>query len=276
MNKILKQKVSITSRKRQTTRHAILGIKTEGETQTIYVDTPGIHQKEKKEINRYMNRTASRALSDVDVVVFVVAGTKWTDEDEIVASKLQKRQAPLIVVVNKVDLVEQKPDLLEQLKFLTDKLNPTEIIPISAKNGSGVHIVESTIEKLLPESEFFYPEDQITDRTERFQVAEIIREKLMRMLGDELPYAVSIEIEEFKDKKDIINISAIIWIERNAQKAMVIGEKGAMLKQIGTTARKDIETVLEKKVFLRLWVRVKEGWSDDIRALRSLGYTDFE
>lgn len=274
LNYLLGQKISITSRKPQTTRHQVLGIKTEGERQFIFVDTPGLHKGTEKAINRYMNRAASSAIKDVDVAVFIVDRTAWTDEDDMVLQQLQAARVPVILAVNKVDLLEDKSVLLPHLEMLADKANFEAIIPLSALRNHNVAELEQTLERYLPESEHFFPEDQITDRSQRFLAAEIVREKIMRQLGDELPYAVTVEIEEFAFEEGIIHISALILVERNGQKRIVIGEGGSRLRSIGTEARQDMEQLFDNKVMLRLWVKVRSGWSDDERALRSLGYDD--
>ncbi|MBL4867782.1 MAG: GTPase Era [Pseudomonadales bacterium] len=274
LNHILKQKISITSRKPQTTRHQILGIKTEGSVQTAYVDTPGLHKNAPKAINRYMNRVAHSALQDVDVVIFVVDRIEWTDDDEMVLDKVQNLPCPVMLVVNKVDWIKEKNTLLPHIEFLAKKHSFKEIIPISALEGTNIEKLENLIVEELPQGPHLFPEDQVTDRSERFMVAEMIREKVMRQLGQELPYALTVEIEEFKQTGKVWHINALILVEREGQKRIVIGKNGARLKSIGTEARKDMEVLLDSKVMLRLWAKVKSGWADDDRALRSLGYDD--
>jgi len=274
MNHILKQKLSITSRKPQTTRHNVLGIKTEGDTQAIYVDTPGLHLQHGKAINRYMNKAATTALRDVDVVVFLVDRLAWTDEDDMVVKRLQNLDCPILLAVNKVDQLEDKEVLLPYLSKLSDRIQVDEIIPISALREINVDALEKEVEKRLPKAIHFFPEDQITDRSSRFLAAEIVREKITRQLGDELPYQMTVEIEEFSHRGDIIHIGALILVERDGQKRILIGDKGAKIKQIGQQARIDMESLFDCKVMLKTWVKVKSGWSDDERALRSLGYDD--
>jgi len=276
MNKVLGQKVSITSRRPQTTRHRILGIHTTENAQIIFVDTPGLHKGGKKAINQFMNRQASQSIGDVDAVVFVVEGTRWTDEDDMVAAKLQNLEVPLFVAVNKIDLLESKDRLLPALARIQEKVPAKEVIPLSASKGDNIAAFEKMIEACLPESENFYPEDQITDKTDRFLTAEVIREKLMRTLGQELPYVCTVEIERFKEEQQMLDIAAVIWVERDGQKAIIIGKQGQKLKEIGTAARRELEGMFERKVFLQLWVRVKSGWTNDLRALQSLGYRDNE
>lgn len=274
LNHILGQKISITSRKPQTTRHQVLGIKTEGDQQIIFVDTPGLHRDAAKAINRYMNRAASAAIKDVDLVVFVVDRTAWTDEDAMVLEQIQQAGLPTMLVVNKVDLLADKAELLPHLQSLADKGDFAAILPLSALHQHNVAELEAEIVKLLPESGHFFPEEQITDRSQRFLAAEIVREKIMRQLGDELPYAITVEIEEFSQEGEVLHISAVIFVERKGQKKILIGEKGSRLRSIGSDARRDMEALFDGKVMLRLWVKVKSGWSDDERALRSLGYDD--
>lgn len=274
LNHILGQKLAITSRKPQTTRHNMLGIKTEGATQAIYVDTPGLHKNNEKALNRYMNRSASSALRDVDVVVFVVDRTRWTDEDELVLEKVRTVKCPLIVAVNKADKLTDKAELLPHLQWLAEQLPNAELVPISALHSQNLDTLETLINSRLPENDHFFPEDQITDRSSRFLAAELVREKIMRQLGAEVPYQITVEIEEFKREGRLLHIHALILVEREGQKKIIIGDKGERLKRIGQDARRDMETLFDSKVMLHLWVKVKGGWSDDERALRSLGYLD--
>ena len=275
LNKLLGQKVSITSRKPQTTRHRILGIDTQGAYQTIFVDTPGLHIEEKRAINRLMNRAATSSLGDVEMVVFVVDGTQWTADDDMVLNKLRYMQCPVVLAVNKVDVIKDKEILLPHLQMLAQKGNFAEILPISAEKGTNVEKIRDMAKRLLPEGQHYFPDDYITDRSSRFMASEIIREKLMRFTGEELPYSVTVEIERFKVEDDgLFHINALILVEREGQKKMVIGNKGEKLKVIGTEARLDMERLFGQRVFLELWVKVKSGWADDERALRSLGYGD--
>jgi GTP-binding protein Era len=273
LNHLLGQKLSITSRKPQTTRHRLLGIKTEGNTQIIYVDTPGLHQRQHNAMNRYLNRAATNSMEGVDVIVWLVEALQWTEEDTYVSKTLVQTEVPVILGVNKVDKVSDKTALLPYLQEVATKRDFSEIFPISAHNGQNLVELEAKIISLLPISTPLFPEDQITDRSERFLCAEIVREKLVRRLGAELPYRLTVQIEHFESRKDLTSISAMIWVERQGQKAIVIGKKGLMLKAVGEEARKDIESMLECKVFLQLWVKVKEGWCDNERALRQLGYS---
>lgn len=272
LNHLVGQKISITSRKPQTTRHTILGIKTFDQVQMIFVDTPGIHQGIEKAINRVMNKAATSALDDVDIILFVVEKTQWTAEDQNVLKYLERAQAPVLVLINKTDQLENKQNLIPHLQLLANKLPAAEFIPISALRGHNLDRLQAELIKRLPTSEFIYPEDQVTDRNMRFIAAEIIREKLTRLSGSELPYQTAVEIETFDEQDALVTIEALILVEREGQKRIVIGDKGGKIKNIGTQARLDLEKMLEKKVLLKLWVKVKSGWSDSERALKSLGY----
>ena len=273
LNRLVEQKVSITSRKPQTTRHRIMGIHTEGKYQAVYVDTPGLHSEEKRAINRLMNRAASSSIGDVELIIFVVEGTRWTDDDEMVLTKVMGSGVPVILAINKEDNVKEKEELLPHLQWLATKGDFLDMIPISAKHGKRVEQIKQHVHNTLPACEFYFPEDYVTDRSMRFLAAEVIREKLMRFMGDELPYSVTVEIEQFKWMDNgVWQINGLILVERQTQKRMVIGNKGEKLKVIGREARKDLEEMLDNKVFLELWVKVKSGWADDERALRSLGY----
>ncbi|EMH2394789.1 TPA: GTPase Era [Proteus mirabilis] len=275
LNQLLGQKVSITSRKPQTTRHRIMGIDTDGAYQAIYVDTPGLHIEEKRAINRLMNRAASSSIGDVELVIFVVEGTNWTPDDEMVLNKLKSLRCPVLLAINKVDNVTDKTKLLPHIVFLSQQMDFLDVVPISAEKGMNVDTIAKIVRNCLPEAIHHFPEDYITDRSQRFMASEIIREKLMRFLGEELPYSVTVEIEQFvTNDRGGYDIHGLILVEREGQKKMVIGNKGAKIKKIGTEARMDMEDLFENKVHLELWVKVKAGWADDERALRSLGYVD--
>ena len=276
LNYIVGQKLSITADKPQTTRHQILGVKTTENAQVIYVDTPGIHTGGKKAINRYMNKAATSITKDVDVIIFIVQALKWTGEDQAVLNKLKESKVPLILAVNRIDWVTDKSRLLPYLQEVQAKHDFTEIIPISALKGTHVKELEDMIEGYLPENEPYFPEDQLTDRSVRFLTAEIIREKLFRELGEELPYQTTVDIESFKEEENLVRIHATVLVETKGQKSIVIGKKGERLKSMSTNARHDIEELLGSKVFLRVWVKVRKGWSDDEQALSSLGYTDLD
>lgn len=274
LNHLLGQKLCITSRKPQTTRHTLLGIKTEGTVQMIFVDTPGIHTNQERAINRVMNRSAASVISDVDVVIFVVDRFDWSDADEYVARYLSNSAVPVIVALNKVDMIDDKTELLPHLEFLASKVNASALIPLSALRKTNLNELEEKIKSFIPEQPHIFPQDQITDRSERFLAAEIVREKITRQLGAEVPYQVTVEIERFRVDGKITFIDALILVERDGQKKIIIGAKGERIKKIGEQARADIESLLGCKVMLKTWVKIRSGWSDDERALRSLGYMD--
>ncbi|MBQ4246329.1 MAG: GTPase Era [Succinivibrio sp.] len=275
MNHLIGQKISITSRKPQTTRNRVMGIDTEGEYQAVYVDTPGLHREEKKAINHLMNRAAESALGDVELVLMVIDPNRWTDDDEMAFHRVKQSGAPVVLVINKVDTIADKETLLPLIDRLSKSITFKDIVPVSALRGTNLHILKQLIHDALPEGDHMFPDDSITDRSSRFLAAEIVREKLMRQMGDELPYESTVEIEEFKEEEKLLRISAAILVERDGQKKMVVGAGGSRIKMIGTEARKDMEKLFDNKVFLRLFVKVKAGWSDDARALKSLGYDDF-
>lgn len=273
LNQILAQKVSITSKKAQTTRHRILGIDTEDNYQTIYIDTPGLHRDEKKAINRLMNRAASSTIGEVDLVLFVVEGTLWTEDDEMVFTKLIKSKRPVVLVINKIDLVKDKTLLLPHIEQLSQRMPFVEVLPLTARSAEQIPTLKKLVRNHLEPNIHFFPEDAFTDRSTRFMVAEIVREKLIRFTGDELPYSTTVEIEKYElQPSGVVLIHALILVERESQKRMVIGKQGSKLKTIGQEARRDIEYLIDARVNLQLWVKVKSGWADDERALRSLGY----
>ncbi|MBF0220333.1 MAG: GTPase Era [Gammaproteobacteria bacterium] len=272
MNHLLGQKVSITSRKPQTTRHRILGILSRDAWQMIFVDTPGIHHNAPRAINRYLNQTATTALSGVDHTLMVVDVRHWERDDDLVLQRLQNEKCAVTLIVNKIDKLEDRDELLPRLKALGQRYPFAAMIPISALREEDCHHVEQALVASLPEGEAIFPPDSLTDRSERFLAAEIVREKLMRSLGMELPYAVTVEIETFTEEEGVYHINALIWVERESQKRIVIGKGGAVLKTVGSAARKDMQRLFGAKIYLRLWVKVKEGWSDSERMLQSLGY----
>jgi len=274
MNHLLGQKLSITSRKPQTTRHRILGIKTTEVGQAIFMDTPGMHQDEKKVLNRYLNKTADATLLGVDVVVWLLDGLFWHEYDQQIFKKLHQAGLPVILVVNKIDKLKDRNAMLAFFEQAKQAYPFEQIIPVSALKSQNLQVLEDAIMDLLPTAEPIYPADQITNRPERFFAAEIIREKLTRRLGDELPYALTVEIERYEEHPELCRIYAAILVERDSQKSIVIGKQGVMLKNIGTEARIDIERLIDQKVYLQLWVKVKKGWSDNERALQSLGFID--
>lgn len=274
LNHLIGQKLSITSRKPQTTRHQILGIKTIDSAQLLFVDTPGIHGDGERALNRFMNRAAGSVMGGVDLIVMVVDRGEWRDDDTRVLSGARAAGVPVILAVNKVDLEDNPNQILPVLQSLSERGDFAAIVPLSALRDQKLDVLEEEIVARLPPGPFLFAEDEITDRSMRFLVAEIVREKITRQLGDELPYATTVEIEEYDDKEAVVHISALILVERKGQKGILIGQGGSRLRQIGSEARQDLERLLERKVMLNLWVKVRAGWADDERALRSLGYDD--
>lgn len=274
LNQILGQKVSIVTAKPQTTRQRLAGIKTTEKGQVVYVDTPGIHHSAQRALNRYMNRVAQASFRDVDLVMFLVEAGNWTRQDAFVAKALARVDVPVMLVLNKVDLV---PDKERLLAFVDENFRDDDyvgIMMVSAKKGSGIEELEKQVLDRLPFSRPFYDEDQFTDRSERFLAAEMIREQLTVRLHQELPYSLTVQIEEFKRKGKLLTIGAIIWVERDSQKQITIGKKGIVLKQVGSKARVVLEELFGEKVFLRLWVKVSRDWSDSDKLIERFGYTD--
>jgi len=274
LNRLVGQKLAITSHKPQTTRHSIVGVKNMPGGQVIYVDTPGLHLRGEQAMNRYLNRTAKASLTDVDVLLFVVEALVWTEEDEAVLKIVSQQKAPAILVVNKIDLVKDKAKLLPYIEGLSEKQNFDMVVPLSAMKGGYAETLESNVLERLPQNDNFFPEDQLTDRSERFFAAELIREQLTRRYAKEIPYALTVEIEKFEDDGKLYRIHALIWVEREGQKRIIIGDKGKALKDVGTFARLEMEKLFGQKVFLQLWVKIKKSWSSDESALANLGYTD--
>ena len=274
LNRLIGQKLSITAPKPQTTRHVILGIQTLPEAQIVYVDTPGLHRQGRRAMNRYLNRAAASVLGYVDVAVLLIEALRWTEEDGDVLQRLAAFSGPVVLAVNKTDRVADKTRLLPFLRDMAGRREFAEVVPLSALKGDNVTVLEQAIARLLPVGDFLFPADQVTTASERFLAAELVREKLTRLLREELPYALTVEIERFTEEERLTRIHAVIWVERTSQKGIVIGEKGATLREVGRQARQDLERLLGRPVFLETWVKVREGWSDDERALRSLGYAD--
>ena len=270
---MLGQKVSIVSPKPQTTRHRILGIQNTDQAQIVFVDTPGLHTDERRMMNRYMNRSALASLSDADVNVFVVEALRWTEDDQRVADDLKRIGKPIILLVNKVDVVNPRERLLPYLEEVARRGEFVAILPTSGKKGTNLKELSAAVAHYLPEGPPHFPAEQVTDRSVRFQAAEIIREKLTWRLRQELPYGLTVEIERFQEEEEgRVLIGAIIWVERPGQKAIVIGQAGEGLKDVGTRARIDLMSLLGQRVHLELWVKVKENWSDSESALRQFGY----
>jgi GTPase len=274
LNRMLGQKVSITSRKPQTTRYRILGVDTVDETQLIFVDTPGWQRQPRSEINRLMNRQVRQALFDVDCAVQVIDARGWHADDDLVYAMLKEARLPALLAMNKHDLVKSKPDLLPRIAALADSKPFEAFVPVCAKNGEGLEELRRIITEFAPAREHLFPGDQVTDRSERFLAGEIIREKSMRYLGDELPYRTTVIIDEFRAGEDITYVHATIWVDRDSQKSIVIGKKGALLKRISTDARHELEDLLGRKVYLKIWVKTKRGWIDNPEALQLIGLAD--
>lgn len=274
LNQLVGQKLSIVSRRPQTTRHQILGIKTTDQAQILYVDTPGIHQEALRALNRYLNKAASSALVGVDVAVWLIDGKGFRNDDYLVAEKLMEAKVPTILAINKVDRVQDKRTLLPLIAQANERYPFLEIVPISGLRGINLDRLERALIEHLPEGLPIYPKDCLTDKPQRFFAAEIVREKLFHYLGDEVPYQLTVEIEEFKETDNLIQIYALIWVEREGQKRIVIGKRGELLKKIGQQARLELEEFLGRHVYLNLWVKIKPSWSDNESLLKQLGYVD--
>ena len=274
MNELVGAKVSITSRKAQTTRHRILGILTTDAYQMVFVDTPGITAQAKEHLHRYLNRVTQAALHDVDIIVLIVDARGWNERDDWILKQLEGINRPVLLVLNKIDMLKSRQQLLPLLQEAAERYPFAEMIPISAKKGEQLDDLLNTIQNYLPEESLCFPPDQFTDRSDRFVATEIIREKLMRLLGHELPYSVTVTLDAYAEEKDIIRIAAVVWVAKASHKGIVIGAGGEQLKKIGSAARKDMEAYFEKQVYVQLWVKVKTKWTDDERALRDFGYEE--
>ncbi len=272
LNQLVEQKVSITSRKPQTTRQRLLGIKTEGSNQIIYVDTPGFHQGHKRALNKFMNKTALSSIEGVDIVLFVVDALNFSLTDKHLLNRVPTKDNQVMLVINKIDKVAKKEKLMPFVEEVIKLFPFSEVIPISALKRKNIDILEKEITKRLPVGAHLYPEDQIAGSSERFLASEIIREKCISRVGDEIPYRLSVVIDSFKEEDKLITIDGTIYIEKESQKGIVIGEQGKRLKAIGTAARKELEGMLDNKVMLRLWVKVKKDWTNDRSALNFMGY----
>lgn len=274
LNRLLGQKLAITSHKPQTTRHRILGIRSQDDGQIVFVDTPGIHGRGAKAMNQYLNRTAHTALLDVDVAVFVVQAMAWTQEDQLVLDAIRRAGVPAIAAVNKVDLVTPKDKLLPFMQALSERHPFIEIVPVSARDGENAESLAAAVLARLPEGGPIFPDDQISDRSERFFAAELLREQLTRRYHRELPYSVTVEIERFEELDGRYEISAVVWVERESQRAILLGKGGEAMKQAATAARKAMNDFFQTRVHLEVWIKVKKSWSSDEASLISLGYTD--
>lgn len=271
LNYILGVKLAITSRKAQTTRHRLLGIHSTEDTQFIFVDTPGFQQKHLNALNKKLNKAVTLALKEVDVVMFVVESKPMTEEDERVLALLPKNK-PVILAINKIDLTDNKNAVLPLIEAFSTKYPFTSVVPVSAQKQLNIETLLTALREHLPAQEAIYGDDELTDKNERFLAAEMIREKIFRLLGDEVPYAITVEIEKFEVVNNLRRIFAAIIVDKDSQKPMIIGKKGVKLKQISTEARQDMERLFDGKVYLETWVKVKSGWADNARALKSLGY----
>jgi GTPase len=274
LNRLVGAKVSIVSAKPQTTRHRILGIQTTPERQIVFVDTPGLTRNIPQRIHRYMGRAASASLEGVDLALFVVTANGWREEDEYPFSLAQQASCPVVLVINKVDRQKDRLQLLPLTQMLSEKMKFVEIIPLSAQTGENVDALEMLLPRYLPVQPAIYPAEQLTDKSERFLAAEFIREQIFRRCGKEVPYSTAVEIETFKPEKGVLRIAATIWVDKEGQKPILIGAKGAGLKTIGRNARLEMQKAFGEKVFLELWVKVRRGWADNERALHQLGYAD--
>ena len=274
LNRLVGEKISITSSRAQTTRHRLLGIKTTGHDQIVFVDTPGLHTDNKSIMNRQMNRVAAASLQGVDCIVLMIAGSGWVDADEYPLRLAAKQDIPVILAINKIDQIKDRRQLLPFIKQSTDKMAFAAIVPLAARTGTNVGELEKAILEYMPRQPMIFPADQITDRSERFLAAELIREQIFRGFQQEVPYATAVSIDQFKRVKGTLYIDATIWVEKEGQKPILIGKSGARLKTVGSRARLAMQKFFAAKVHLNLWVKVREGWSDNERALRSLGYTE--
>jgi GTP-binding protein Era len=272
INAILGRKISIVTPRPQTTRHRILGVESRKDCQIIFVDTPGLHRKARKAMNRMMNRTAASALADADVVLFVTEANRWTVEDQDVLKRLQLTSQPVIALLNKIDKIHPKEILLQALAEMSERYDFAEVIPISAQRKENLDRLLELLPGLLPESEPLFPENMITDRSQSFRAAEIIREKLTLNLRQEVPYGLAVQIERYVEDESGIAIDAVIWVERDSQKGIVVGKGGAVLKKVGRSARLELKAQLGVPVHLELWVKVKDNWADSEKDLMRLGY----
>ena len=272
INAVIGRKVSIVTAKPQTTRHRILAVHTGEDAQIVFVDTPGLHRKAGKAMNRLMNRTAAHALADADVILFVSDATRWTDEDDDVLKRLEKVRVPVLAVLNKIDRVVPKEKLLEVIAAMAERRDFAEIVPVSALKKDHLGELMKLLPRFLPKSPPLFPDDMHTDRSREFHAAEVIREKLTLMLHQELPYGLTVQIERYVENDDGVTISAIIWVERDSQKGIVVGKGGAVLKRVGRDARLELKEQLGRSVHLELWVKVKSNWADSEQDLATLGY----
>lgn len=270
LNAILGEKLCITSRRLQTTRHNIIGIKTRGDVQAVYVDTPGLQQQAKRRLNQVMNQAAQSVWHDVDVIAWVVDIGQWRPGEKLILQKLGKISCPVLLLVNKIDLISDKKKLLPKLQSLTEKRSFAAILPISAKRGDNIVALEKEINQYLPLGPHLFADDQLTDRRESFMIAELVREKILRSMSQEIPHQSAVMVEKVAEKNNCMHIDVVIWVERKGQKAIIIGKSGEQLKNIGRQARLSLQHYCQKPVMLKLWVKVKRGWSDKASDLQQL------
>mgnify|MGYP001813483990 FL=1 len=276
LNRLVGRKVSITSSRPQTTRHRLLGIRTDEQSQMIFVDTPGVHQAKKRYINRVLNKTARSALEGVDIILLMIGSAGWTEEDKLALELAAQHKTPVMLLINKVDRLKDKSRLLPLLEASAGMHRFDEIIPLSALQGENVDALSERLLHYLPESPQLFPAEQTTDRSDRFYISEVIREKLFRSLHHELPYALAVEVKQLAFEDGLVKADAIVWVEKQSQKGIIIGREGSNLKAVGSAARKDLEKYFSTKVFLQLWVKVRENWSDNAQMLRTVGYIEEE
>jgi GTP-binding protein Era len=274
LNRLIGTKISITSRRPQTTRHRILGIKTDARAQFVYVDTPGVHHPHGRRINRYMSRIATGSVEGVDCVVLVIAADGWRDEDEPALALAGRQSVPVVLAVNKIDRTKDRKQLLPLIAESASRMGFADIVPVSARTGENIETLEQAVLARLPEQPAIYPPEQLTDKSERFLASELVREQVFGAYGEEVPYATAIEVTRFKRLKGVLEVEAIIWVEKEGQKAIVIGKGGERLKEVGTRARLAMQRQFGTKVRLSLWVKVRADWADDARLLERFGYTE--
>ena len=272
LNRLVGQKVSITASKPQTTRHRICGVASREDAQFVFVDTPGIHRERGSAMSRYLNRTARAATDGVDVVIFMVEALRWTEEDEDVRRAVRESANPVLLVPNKVDRIADRTALLPWIEGIDGGEEFAEIIPVSARRGENLVALEDQVRRRMPVAPPMFPDDALTDRSERFLAGELVREKLTRKLDQELPYQLTVEIERFRREKRIVHVGAVVWVERSSQKGIVIGKGGKVLKAVGAEARANMESLFGRRVHLEIWVKARAGWANDERVLKSLGY----
>jgi len=274
INSLIEKKIAITSRKPQTTRNRILGISSNQKSQIVYLDTPGLHTGYKRALNKYMNKLAKHCYEEVDLVVFVIDRFKWLKEENDTLNNLKELNKPIILAINKIDRLENKEELLPFIKDIQQKFNFLAVVPISALRKNNLENLTDEIEKELPEGPFHFPEDSVTEFSENFFISEIIREKAINRLGDELPYRLNVGIDKVEKKKGLITIYANIIVESSSQKGIILGKGGSMIKAIGTSARKELETEMKRKINLQLFVKVSKKWTNNLNLMNKFGYGD--